>query len=129
MTPSDFRRDTTAGYSFPAAIWGTTPAMADLSGSQRLSRRVPRSTTPDGRIAARACCFTMRAGFTTYCRMATVKFTFRGRISFTYVTVRDFAAPGFGFGSYPPPRRIGYMCNKQFTWLAPCIQRETSSLA
>ena len=92
MNPSDSRRgqttviDSRGPLSLPSS--GTAPG---LSGSRRVFRYPPSSTTPGSRTAAYAHCFTVHAGFALYGRLAALGFISRGRIRFTYVTADSFA--------------------------------------
>jgi len=71
MNPSDSRRGQTTVIDsrgpLPLPSSGTA---SGLSGSRRVFRYPPSSTTPGSRTAAHAHCFAVRAGFALYGRLA-----------------------------------------------------------
>lgn len=69
MNPSDSRSQPKRSYLFPRfVVKDTAPG---LSGSWRVFRYPPSSTTPGSRTAAHAHYFAVRAGFAHYGRLAT----------------------------------------------------------
>ena len=91
MNPSDFRR----GQITVIDSRGSLPKCTapDLSGSWRVCRYPPSSTTPGSCTAACARCFAVHIGFAIYGRLATPSFISRGRIRFTCVTADSFGKP------------------------------------
>jgi hypothetical protein len=120
MNPSDSRRGQTAVIHsrgpLPLQSSDTTPG---LSGSWRVCRYPPSPTTPESRAVAYTRCFTARAGFALYGRLAALGFISRGRIGFTCVTADSFTFRGFIAAGHPVPCPVGYMANEQLPWSVP----------
>src|SRR6266404_827851 len=120
MSPSDFRRGRRAVMCSRSALAAnlpdSLPALPDLSGSWRVCRYPPSPTTPESRTVAFARCFTVRAGFALYGRLAALGFISRGRIGFTYVTADSFALRGFVTAGRPVQRPVGCMAYEQLPW-------------